>query len=709
MKRKIFTFCLSTGLAFALSMGAVGCMITGFDLALANESTVIFACLLSALLCSGLLQLPHGGKVLAALAFLSVIFLWIQGKAAHQFLSLAGDLTLMYHRAYQWGWLDVGSRGAAADIPMAVIGTAVSLCACRTVCRGKDTWLTVLMGALPLALCLVVTNTVPQQQFLFCLLAPMILLILSSALRQEDTAQSNRLTALAAVPAVLALAGLFLAVPQEGYVNRAETLRDDLLHYIDYLPQIMEEKLAQVATELQSGDSKDVNLRNLGPRPQYTHTVMEVTADTGGILYLRGQDYDTYTGTGWTATPHRAESLTCQGEDLGNVTVSTRSGKDLLYTPYYPDETVVLAGGMVHNNDNLRTYSFHRTGLPENWDQIAPSEGDAVPEYTPAEIPAASDLERLAFGSTAERLRYLTLPGETKIEAQKILAAFLDKSQSRPEQARAIADYVRNCAAYNLDTPRMPSNEEDFALWFLQDGDTGYCVHFATAAVVLLRAADIPARYVTGYMVEAAGGETAKVSAGNSHAWAEYYMPNLGTWVVLDATPGDIITEETVTETEASAPPVTRPTEEETLPPATETEAPLPTETAFPTETQPVETPEPEARRGGGWWLLLVGLVLLIIAQRYLRLNLRSKCRSRGTANEQALFRWWEAAVLARLLKEEVPRELYDLAQKAKFSQHTLQKEEIMVFEAYLLGARRRLRKNPWYLQLLYRWFWVVY
>lgn len=708
MKRKIFTFFLSTGMAFALSMGAVGCLITGFDLALQKESTVICTCLISALLCSGLLQLKHGGKLLAVLAVLGAAVLWIEGSLEKQFLSLMADVSYMYHRAYNWGWLDAGSRGAAADLPMAVLGSMVSLCACRTVCRGKGTWLTVLLGSLPLAVCMVVTNTVPQKQFLFSLLAPLILLILSSALRQEDTAQSNRLTVMAAAPVVLALALLFIAIPQEGYVNQSAELREKLLHYVDYFPQIMEDKLAQVATEIQNSESKDVNLRNLGPRPNYTHTVMEVTADTGGTLYLRGQDYDSYNGTGWIASPHRAESLTCAGTNLGNVTVSTRSTKDLLYTPYYPDETVLLAGGMVHNKDNLRTYTFARTGLPENWEEEPQSEGNLSLEFGIAEIPAASDLERLAFGSTAERLRYLTLPGETKVEAQKILAAFLDQNQSRPDQARAIGDYVRNSAAYDLDTARMPANREDFAIWFLNEADKGYCVHFATAAVVLLRAADIPARYVTGYMVEAQSGETTKVTAGNSHAWAEYYMPNLGTWVVLDPTPGDIVTEETVTETEESTDASTFPTEE-TLPPVTETEGTLPPETPLPAETAPPDITEGTQTSGSGWWLLPIGSVLLILLQRYLRLLFRKKCRSRGTTNAQALSRWQEAQLLARLLKEEVPDALFELAQKARFSQHTLQADELLVFDGYLKAACRRLRKDPWYRQLLYRWFWAVY
>ena len=54
------------------------------------------------------------------------------------------------------------------------------------------------------------------------------------------------------------------------------------------------------------------------------------------------------------------------------------------------------------------------------------------------------------------------------------------------EMAAAIADYVRQSASYDLMTDRMPADQTDFAIWFLEEGTTGYCVHFATAATMLL-------------------------------------------------------------------------------------------------------------------------------------------------------------------------------------------------------------------------------
>ena len=65
----------------------------------------------------------------------------------------------------------------------------------------------------------------------------------------------------------------------------------------------------------------------------------------------------------------------------------------------------------------------------------------------------------------------------------------------------------------------------------------GFCEHFATSFVVVLRAMGIPARLVTGYQ-----GTDAQPADGwwivrqsNAHAWAEYWNPQRG-WVRADPT-----------------------------------------------------------------------------------------------------------------------------------------------------------------------------
>lgn len=79
--------------------------------------------------------------------------------------------------------------------------------------------------------------------------------------------------------------------------------------------------------------------------------------------------------------------------------------------------------------------------------------------------------------------------------------------------------------------------ERDGVDQFLFDRRSGFCEHYAQAFVVVMRAAGIPARIVTGYQ----GGSpnpldgTWVVRQSDAHAWAEYWLPGRG-WVRADPT-----------------------------------------------------------------------------------------------------------------------------------------------------------------------------
>ncbi len=72
---------------------------------------------------------------------------------------------------------------------------------------------------------------------------------------------------------------------------------------------------------------------------------------------------------------------------------------------------------------------------------------------------------------------------------------------------------------------------------FLEKTRRGHCEYFATAAVMLLREAGIPARYAVGYVVENYSElENAYIArARHAHAWALAWVD--GTWITVDATP----------------------------------------------------------------------------------------------------------------------------------------------------------------------------
>ena len=91
---------------------------------------------------------------------------------------------------------------------------------------------------------------------------------------------------------------------------------------------------------------------------------------------------------------------------------------------------------------------------------------------------------------------------------------------------------------YTLEPPPLGANAVDD---FLFTTRRGFCEHYASAFTVLMRAADIPARVVTGYQ----GGElNAQFNATGSylivresdaHAWSEVWLDGRG-WVRVDPT-----------------------------------------------------------------------------------------------------------------------------------------------------------------------------
>lgn len=72
---------------------------------------------------------------------------------------------------------------------------------------------------------------------------------------------------------------------------------------------------------------------------------------------------------------------------------------------------------------------------------------------------------------------------------------------------------------------------------FLFESGRGYCVHFASAMVMMLRLNGIPAKFTTGYRYAFPFDkqDVYEVKAGNAHAWPEAYISGLG-WVGFEPT-----------------------------------------------------------------------------------------------------------------------------------------------------------------------------
>lgn len=692
MKHKIWiNHLIGAVFAVVLSVSAVGNLVTGYDLEVKSLLMLFLFCATCSFLSALLFRFKHGG---ALLLFMTALLSWKtlkEGILWDQVQSLACLISKHYHEVYDWPVVGQ-SLSETVDLPLMVLALWASFSVSWTVCRREHIVFLMPPVIFPLMICLVTTDRVPDPIFLYLLILGLSLLLITDWTRRNHPGQGIRLTLRFAIPIAAALALLFAANPRDEYVNNVGKYQKEVVSLLQKLQDTTE--YISSSDSFESAVSEKLNLRNVGPKSTIPYAAMRVTSPIGGTVYLRGRDYDKYSGTGWESSVNRTEVFPAGGRSLGELIIVTYGVRNVLYVPYYPGNDMTLVNGVVSNEENLQRYCYSLCQ------------------------PASGDPNELDYSYTA-------LPEETLqwVSQLDIIQEIKDAPQG--EKLQRIERYVENCAIYDLDTPRMDSEHQDFAQWFLNESDTGYCVHFATAATVLLRGAGIPARYVEGYMVTCGAGEDVVVSSLDAHAWAEYYDTSTGIWKILEATPSDPLDEEEIgislgTLSEETAPHLSA-TEEAFI----EAE-PFSSEDSATTEAEDTEqveshdsvsddigdsTTHKEPFRLPEWLKTLFWIVVLAASvpiQSKIRMEWKRSQWNRGKSNEKAIIRWKQTKRFARLVDVPFPEELENLAQKAIFSQHRIQTNELQLFESYLDTLLEAAKSKPWYHRILLRWIFAI-
>ena len=702
--------------------------------------------------------------------------------------------------------LDIGTgRNPKPDATAVFIlaGLLTELCVHWTVLRRQTLLPSAGLCLASLTLCCLDLSSFSQAGPILLMLAGLLLLSLTQGARRSG-ADTGRLTALLAPPVALVLGLLCLCNPQAGYVRSpwSDGLEGRVMNTLARLPFLtMENGTLEFSSLGLSAYLKTsaVSLQNVGPKTNTGQPVMEVLSGKNGPLYLRGASLGDYTGSTWQAiSGQEREDAGIQLWDsaplwvLENRSVSIRTGQisGVLYTPYAVSAVSTKDGqtGQLcydicrKNTDRCSQYTVFYGDTGWNPTGVSGDSLQVLNAMTTYQSTALLDLaawsgERFSVSSTAlkwdtmgswlqanrdyaafAQSQYTSLPARTRrgltaILRQEGLDQVSGHSRGIPDraaQAFAVADFVRSSAHYDLNTKKMPVGQ-DFVLWFLNDSDTGYCVHFASAPVALLRALDIPARYVVGYLVEGQQGQWVTVTTDDAHAWAEFYLPGLG-WVPLEATPGTATTGFSRNLPVSERPPVTE-TTPETVPettlestapeiPTTQTEEAPSTETTAPVSSVPeasrdtVTFPESGSSLSGGdsangtgtpqgpSLLSRIGAVLLrllpyvlwplgiggaLYLRRWAILSLRRKRLRSLDENRAAVRLYLRLQKLSRVTGLSLPKELTLLAQRARFSQHYLTRQELHPlyrFQSVLIGE---LKKRPLLRRLWDQWILVRY
>jgi transglutaminase-like putative cysteine protease len=256
--------------------------------------------------------------------------------------------------------------------------------------------------------------------------------------------------------------------------------------------------------------------------------------------YWRTMTYDVYTGVGWSSSPVQNTSLPAN-TSLMEIPAGYRVIRQQVHVASDQNERLYWSGNLVQADAELEiAWRIPPPPIPSPshaGDMLGPlTHGtdynvvSILPQVSTAQLRAAGNAYPPEVSGS-----FLQLPKSIP-ERVLALARELVKASPTPyERALAIETYLRGFP-YSVEVEPAPPGR-DVVDYFLFTAQKGYCSTYASAMVVLARAAGIPARIVYGY----AGGiyNPAKaqyeVHQADAHTWPEIYFPGIG-WVEFEPT-----------------------------------------------------------------------------------------------------------------------------------------------------------------------------
>ena len=251
---------------------------------------------------------------------------------------------------------------------------------------------------------------------------------------------------------------------------------------------------------------------------------IEVSGNAREPYYWRGMSLDRFDGISWSGTFGRKERILKEDGQF-QLRAFNRDGAVVQRIFLEPMDTDVIFG-----LNEIAAIEAQGVGLFKDraGSLFLPAKKGKQFHYIAYSV---SDMQMVS----GDLRRYLQLPADTgRISAlAHEIAGRQDKNLSK---AAKIESFLRNNYTYSLSVPTPPpgmSAIEDF----LFNSKKGYCEHYATAMILMLRTLGIPARVVTGF----SGGELNKyggyiiVRESNAHSWVEAAIDNK--WMRFDPTP----------------------------------------------------------------------------------------------------------------------------------------------------------------------------
>lgn len=238
-------------------------------------------------------------------------------------------------------------------------------------------------------------------------------------------------------------------------------------------------------------------------------------------LYWRGLVMTHYDGRTWRRAPTESGSLSPlvgKGQRIGYQVMLEPSNQHWLYALDMPTMLPALPGNAAFMMDQREIITSHPLAERVQYDMISVLDYALESPLSPQARAAALDLPP---GFNPRTLALAAQLRQQLPDAQAQVNAVLAMIHDQPFR-------------YTLMPPMLGRDAVDD---FLFESQSGFCEHYASAFVVLMRALGIPARVVNGYMGGQYNpiGDFLTVRDAEAHAWTEVWMEGRG-WVRIDPT-----------------------------------------------------------------------------------------------------------------------------------------------------------------------------
>ncbi len=278
------------------------------------------------------------------------------------------------------------------------------------------------------------------------------------------------------------------------------------------------------------GDVSHTSIGDIGKIKQDDTIILRVTSRDSAPFYIRRASYSIFRRSSWYIPNIPKEQLNLSDDVWEiipkNETFPTREMTLQVNIPAGRHRNLPVPRA-THTLVNLNVADLSRNDLGSLTFTEGPTFLNFTAYYSPAlpfETPPLSEDILVPYSEKAmlERIAQETglLQATTARHAVELTEKFF------------LTDF-----SYSLRQEPVPSGITPMEN-FLTRTKKGHCEYFATATVLLLRTAGVPARYITGYYVYEYSKVEKKYIARvrHGHAWVSAFVD--GKWIDIDTTPG---------------------------------------------------------------------------------------------------------------------------------------------------------------------------